>query len=734
MQEEQLQPIQSAIDYRLAQPLPQEYSTVGELWSIIWGQKFWILGAVSFCLIATLIWSIATSPVYQARTTVELEGLNESYLNIRDLSPTAPGASYTAEAYLQTQVRILQSETMARRVEKKLNLRSRPEYAYSGGRLSRFVEKFGIHLPRVSQEDSLLKAVSEPLSIQTSLNSRIIEIRYSSTDPKLAADCANTFAQEYILQSIEKRAEVAASTIQLLDRQTADLKKKLEDAGAQLQVYARESGLIFTPNKDTLAEERIRQLQTERSEAQADLATKQSLYEVSLKATPEQLANVTATGPLTQHLTSLATLRQQVAELNTTLTPAHYKVQKLNGQIAELEQIVERERTNLLKQIENTYEAAKKRERILGASYNNQTGVVADQVAKATHYHVLQSEVESTQHLYDSMLQKQKEINIASALRASNIQLVDPARAPSIPFLPNYPLNMTTALFAGLVLAMGTAIVHDRTDQRLRRPGEVSRLLNVRELGTIPTAERNIIDIAPMGRLNQENKKEMALELVSWYSKPSPVADSFRSTLTSLLSTTATTNEKKTKVVAVTSLNSAEGKTTVLSNLGITLVETSLRVLLIDGDLRRPRLHTVFNVSNTSGVTDLLGGEASIDSLPIDTFIQKTQIPNLSVLTAGPGTDRFTSLFHLDRTRKLIDRLASQYDVVLIDTPPVSQFADARILGRLCSGVVMVVRARRSTPEQIQAMHRCFVEDRIPVLGTILNDWRPLDGNVKYGY
>jgi capsular exopolysaccharide synthesis family protein len=428
----------------------------------------------------------------------------------------------------------------------------------------------------------------------------------------------------------------------------------------------------------------------------------------------------------------LADLRRQLAELTASYTPAYYKVQRVQAQVTELEATLARERANVINRIRNEYDSAQRRERLLAAAYAAQAKLVSAQAAKAIHYNILKREVDTTRQLHEAMLQKVKEAGIASAMRASNIRVVDAATVPTRPFKPNLLLNSALGLFSGVFLGVVLVLARERTDLTLRAPGDTLSCLPLPELGVIPAASADGSQRALVwraGRSGTERPGEQ-VELATWKRKPSLLAESFRATLTSILF--CGHNGDRPRILVLTSPSPAEGKTTVVSNLGIALAEIHRRVLLIDADLRRPRLHQVFGLPNDRGLGHLLVDGCSPGERPGDPPIQETEIERLYLLPSGSGASGATNLLHSDRMRTLLRQFRRDFDVVLIDSPPMLQIADARVLGRLADGVILVFRSGETSRSAALAACRRFAEDGTRVLGTVLNAWDP--DSTGYGY
>jgi receptor protein-tyrosine kinase len=408
-------------------------------------------------------------------------------------------------------------------------------------------------------------------------------------------------------------------------------------------------------------------------------------------------------------------------------------VKECQAQIGELEAALERGRAHALERIRNQYLSAQQREKLLSDDYNRQFRVVTEQSQGAVRYNMLKREVDTNRQLYTAMLQKVKEAGIASEMRASNVQVIDPATRPGDPVRPNLPLYGAVGLLTGVLSGIGRAVYRKRTFV-IQAPGDASIHLKLPELGAIPQGDSNGVSpltLTGVFAFCRNGSHEVlagdaaadseTLELASWRHKESVIAESFRATLASVRFSER--SGRGPLAVAVTSACPAEGKTVVATNLAIVLAETGRRVLLMDGDLRRPRLHDIFRIPNTSGFADLLRGSGTQVALSASLAI-RTEVPGLYVLPSGPDSASAANLLQSDSAAEVLHRLRQQFDAVVIDTPPLS-VADPRILGQLADGVVLVIRADRTLPDVAFAASRQLLEDGASVLGTILNGWNP---------
>jgi receptor protein-tyrosine kinase len=362
-----------------------------------------------------------------------------------------------------------------------------------------------------------------------------------------------------------------------------------------------------------------------------------------------------------------------------------------------------------------------------GAAAQRQSTVGSGQSVWATPYSALQREVEDSRHFYEAMSRRVEEAGVASAVRQSNVRLVGPAQPASRPYKPNLPLNLAIGIFGSLVLAIGYVMLREQTNSVLRAPGEAGAYLTLPELGAIPKAANG--GFATLGLLGANGK--LPVERASLEQPSSILSESFRATLASILS--ASHNGDHPRILVVTSSRPMEGKTTVVSNLGIALAEIGSKVLLIDGDLRRPRLHRVFDQTNSWGLSDLLREKNAIEELPMEVLVKKTAVPRLYLLPSGTCTDNIFGLLCSGRMARLLPRFRQEFDYVLVDAPPCLEFADARIMGRYAEKLLFVVRADYTDRNTAQAAVRRLLLDGIPVMGVIFNYWDPAQSDL-HGY
>jgi capsular exopolysaccharide synthesis family protein len=734
----------------------EEFGSTGflEYWRMLRRHRGTIVLTAFLGALLAFLYTLPQTPIYQTSALVEIQPMNPDFLDMGRVNPVEQAEGGWDSSALDTQIKVMQTRTMVERVLDKLRAGRPEQTVMQPDRISAWREALKLKEPdATSAWDKALAMAASSLTVRASGRTRLVQISVDSTDPELASNFANTLAEEFIDQNLEARWLMTQRTGEWLSGQLEDMRIKLERAEAKLQDYARRSGLLYTSEEGNLAEQRLQQRQQALSEAQADRIRKQSRFELASKTDPQTLPDVLNDSSLREYQSKLTELRRQQAELGTTYKSEHAKVRRVQAQIESLEAALLSERDSIVARIRNEYDEAVRREALLTQDYETQAQIVGEQAERAIQYNILKREVESTREIHDAMLQRVKEASVASALRASNVRVVDSARVPGSPYKPRIVPNVLVGLMLGGLCGIAFVVLRERSDRTLQNPGDTSYYLNLRELGVIPSAGRRRalriryrpqpnrtrlnLDASRSDRESPAPIKPSRVELVSWQQKPSMIAESFRATLTSILFSGR--NGSRPRVLTVTSSSPSEGKTTVVCNLAIALAHHNQRVLVIDADMRRPRLHEIFDVAQADGLSDLLMMRRSLVSEPLDACIRHTAIENLVVLPSGSveQSSTATHLLYSEPMAELLQRFKCEFDMVLIDSPPMLQIPDARILGRLSDAVILVVQAGKTTRDTALAAQQMFDEDGTRVLGSILNRWDPKNtrrGTYGYGY
>ena len=383
-----------------------------DYWRILNRHKGLMVVAAVAGLLGGVLVTLSLSPVYQARTSLEVQDVNQEFMNLKMVSPVSDASGLTGLTDVQTQVKLLQSVALMDRAVETVR-RSSPSAFREAASASPMVR------------DEISERVARNLKISVAGTTRIIEIVFDWTDPQIASGFANALAAEYIKQNMETRWQMAQHTSDWLGQQLEETRTKLERSENALETYARRQQLLYTADKQNLSEDKLHQLDAELLRADADLVVKQSRFEITRTAPVETLPDVLNDSNLRSLQTNLTELRRQEAELAATFKPDYVKVKKVHASIAALEAALNRERAAIVGRISNEYEEAKNRKTLLSASYAKQVRVVTDDLGKSIQYNMLKREVDTNRQIYEAMLQRVKESSVVSAMRASNIRVID---------------------------------------------------------------------------------------------------------------------------------------------------------------------------------------------------------------------------------------------------------------------------------------------------------------------
>ena len=717
-------------------------------WRIIRKRRWTILTIFFVIFTLVVLWTLKQAPVYRATALIEIQKENADIPSFQELFELES----VSDTYLETQYKILESTSLARRVIDQLGLDKLKEFNPPKGWLSSRKNKktaapetqtFTAGGPTGAASDveayqELLEGFAACLQVEPVRRSRLVEVSFDSEDPILAARVVNTLASNYVEQNLEARWEATQKASEWLSQQLLGLKGRLEKSEEELQNYVRAQGLLFleteTGTRENIVNERLRKLQEELTRAQADRYQKESLYRLIEGGDYGSLPGVVENRLMQDLTVSLAQLKREYADLSTTFTPEYYRVKQVQNQINEIEEVLARERERAAKQITNDYRAAVQREALLRQAFGNQEEQANLIAEKSVQYNILRREVDTNKQLYEGLLGRLKLAGVSAGLKASNIRIVDPAAPPDWPAKPRVLLNLALAVVLGLGMGVGAAFLQEHLDNTLKRSEDVERFLHVPALALIPSIESlngrrgGIYGIYGRSKMLaggvRASSKPTALvpkaQVPRWYridtqgEQHMALSEAFRTLRTSVLLSTA---DRPPRALLVTSSQPGEGKTTISANLAISLAQLGRRVLLIDGDMRRPCIHRAFQVKEGAGLVSYLTGQRAWQEA-----VQTTRVPGLDVLVCGPIPPNPAELLSSDRMRLLIREVVGEYDFVVLDSPPLLNVADSRVLATLVEGVVLVVKGGATPRELVQRAQSNIRDVGAHVIGVVLNN------------
>jgi capsular exopolysaccharide synthesis family protein len=687
-----------------------------------------ILGAAAGVAVVVI-----STPIYRSRILLEVQGINESWLkNSFEVSSTYD----SNQVNLQTQIKLLQNGPFLSRVYERLQAETvpvAPAQTDIFAALRRRVRS-EVRDPMAVLKDGLETAF-ESFDARPVNGTRLLELSCDSTSPQVAAQFVNTIASEFIDETMRSRTVIGQRTNEWLSSQIEEIRIKLQEAEGRLQTFVRSSGNLFAGQENTLDDTKLKQLQAELADVQADRIKKQARHETAVRSSAENLGDVLEDSALRNYERQISDLRREKASLEITLLPAHSKVQKVSAQIAAAETALRNEKAAVLARVKNEYESAMGRERLLTAAYAGQSQRVSTISGKSAEHSALKREVEGLRQMYQALLLQANQTSLSNSVPVTPIRLVAPALPPVKPYRPKPVLNISFGAVLGLVFTAGIAIARRSLDRTVATPVMTRQLLQVPQLGVIPSA--SLARFPRLRQLRLENKIKRGTstlmerpEGAMTTTAPSHMAESFRTTLTSILGAIA---GETARVVLVTSPGPAEGKTVVATNLALALAEAGKKVLLVDADFRRPRLHRVFDLPNATALVDLIDCQ---DESPeaVMAAVAPSGYERVSVLVNRAECDRVPKILYSPRLAAILQVARANFDYIVLDTPPLLHLADTRLLARSADGVVLVLRAGATDRESAIEACQNLQSNKSVLLGTILNDWNPGRAHVKKNY
>ena len=693
-------------------------------WRIIKTRRWTIFSVVAVVLTLVLIATIKQKPIYRATTMLEIQKENPNLLSVQELFQLED----VSDSYLETQYKVLQSETLARRVVDELHLDQVKEFNPNSDQTS---------APGSLTQQALVQAFKGRLSVEPILQSRLVQVSFESQDPQFAAKAVNALAANYIQENLENRWEATQKASEWLSQQLQSLKIKLEKSEDELQQYAQTNGLLFLESEkgqtENLFDQRLRSLQDELTKAQAERYEKESLYRL-VEARDYGSLPAVVDSKLLQDLTGrLADLERAKAEITPIFSENYPKVREIQSQIDRVQQLLTQERKRAAERITNDYEAAVRRERLIGQAFEEQQKQANIVAGRAVQYNILKREVDTNKQLYEGLLQRLKEAGVSAGLKASNIQVVDAAVPPTHPVKPRVVWNLEIGLLVGLICGVSLAFVQEYLDNTLKSPEDIESFLRVPALALIPSraslnSRRNgvyklpEVGLASTGRnggLAHLGKKIEGdwIRIDGNGTQHSALSEAFRSLRTSVLLSTA---GRPPRSLTFVSAEPAEGKTTIASNLAISLAQLGKRVLLIDADMRRPCVHKLFDIrDHSAGLVSYLTGQTEWHHL-----VHSTGTKDLDCLLCGPVPPNPSELLSSARMQALICETMAQYQFVLLDAPPLLSVADGRILATIVDGAVLVVKGGTTRRELVQRAQFHVRNVGAHLIGVVLNDVR----------
>jgi capsular exopolysaccharide synthesis family protein len=733
-----------------------------DYWRAVRKRLWLVISIVALITMLSVIYVARKPDIYQAGARVQVDLENSGALVGKQPYVFGPTND---PVYFNTQLQILTSPNLMRRVVKALDLEHNPDFfkgnstqkrstwqtikgmAGIGGKAKTADEQkpkdqlqLRTTVAAATPHEDLAEAKRlapfvaailgglkvDPVKETRGLykETRLIDITFTHTDPEVASTVVNAISETYVFNNLEKKGETNTTTAMFLEKRIAELQQKVRTDEEKLVDYAKRNEIIsLDPTQNTVVE-RLAGLNRQVMEAENARILAESEYNAAkVPGKASALADVDAK-QADDLEAKLADFRQKRAQLLVDATEEAPEVKEVNQQIAELDQqlkdIRNRKSNTILTNLETHYKQTLAREQELRKSFEKQRGETLTQNEAAINYRIIQQEIETNKTLLDNLLQRAKENDVIMASKPNNISIVDLAVTPEGPIGPNRSRTVFVALFLSLGLGVGFALLLEYLDDTVHSTEEVERLLHLPALAVIPSALTGTKHrlLGGPGALQKRNGNPGDNpELLMNVDGRSPLAEAYRHLRTSVLLSTA---GRAPRSLLVTSSLPGEGKTTTAVNTAVSLAQTGASVVIIDADMRRPRLRSIFGLSEQSGLSSILSSELS--EAEIVALVQKEPVSGLNVLTAGPIPPNPAELLGSDQMRRLVTILQSKFNHVVVDSPPVNSFTDGVLISSMVDGVLLVVHGGKSSRHVVKRSRQLLQDVGAKIFGVVLNN------------
>lgn len=651
-------------------------------------------------LIAALLISLSMRPQYEATARIAVELENSNPLTSDRIAPE--GSQITTK--LETQLSILQGDAIAKNVINDLKL---PENCkFSKLACGSPALPFRNLTPKVQAD--LLRVYHKGFHAELVPKTQILEVKFRSTDPRLAADIANAVSNVDIYQNFQQRLDGVEKASSWLKGQLEDVKRQAESAQAKFVAYQQQVGIVGADGNHNVGLNRVDELNRQLAIVESERIVKEAQYRVAVAGNPELIAAVVPESVIQTLRKQQAELRVQYAELTAKYDEDYPRVVQLRSELKDIQVSIDQEVRNIRERIQQEYTAAKNSEQMLEVALEKQKQDALRVDASAVQYALLQRDVQTSRDLYESLVKKLKDAGIDQGLRSSDLRVIDEAEIPTLPVRPSIPVNLTLGLFGGIIVGVMVGFLRESFDHSIRTPNDVEMLCFLPALAIVP-------------RLAASKAKRGAPQLpgrssalpVTLQEPESLAAEAYRSFRTALLSS----DDSGPRVICFVSGRGQEGKSTSAVNTAVVMAQQGSRVLLVDADMRCPTIHSHFQLPLESGLSDCL----RLGSAPTPIRIADT---SLFVLRAGARPPYISELLSSIRMKNLLRIWRKEYDFVIIDTPPVLAFTDGVIMAGMADATVLVVRSTTTNKEALSYVRRRLERANALICGVLLNDVR----------
>jgi succinoglycan biosynthesis transport protein ExoP len=712
--------------------LDEEESISLEHYLLILRRRKWMLAAIAatFVVLAALQVFTAT-PMYKATARLQIDPESSRVVPFQEVAASEMAGGWFMENYMWTQTENLQSRDIAVRVVERLDLANDLSFGqptspgallqlkavlYKIARLPLALSATERRPEGAGEEETALLASRLQAGVEAKpvRNTRLIEVSYTGPDPQLAARIVNTLSEEFIEENLEGKYDATTRASDFLRQQLEDLQVQVERSEQELLDYAKRNNIVNLSERETIARKRLADLSDELTVAETELITDRAQFEAaeeaSLDGLPEALKS-DAIGRLEQQLSAA---RSKLASFSGRYGPEWPAVKEIRLEIEDLERQLLAEKRQALDGTRQEFEFAQDRYDKLTEAVEKQRALVDTLNESSIQYNILQREVDSNEELYQGLLQRLKEAGVAAGLRSSNIRIADTAKPPRGRSTPRRSRTLLLALVLGLFVGTGTVFLVEALDNTVKSSEDVTQHLGLPALGVVPTldgtgAARGRWPRADSGKKTRPHIVQGAAELHRARS-----LEAYRSLRTALL---LSHSGNPPQVILVTSALPGEGKSTTAANVAVALAQTGSRTLLVDLDMREPKLAEAFGICAEQGMTTFLSGNSDVSSQ-----IHEAGVPNLFVVPAGPRAPNPVELIGSERMFTGMLLMREYFTYVVIDSPPILELSDALVASPHADGVILVTRGGKTPRKMVQRAADSLRQVGAKLFGVLVND------------
>jgi succinoglycan biosynthesis transport protein ExoP len=687
-------------------------------------KRKWIIGTFTVIVLTlAVLSSMNKEPYYRAAVRLSIQRQSANVLVFPNMA-----LPFFDPDYYQTQYTILRSRPLAERVIRKLKLQESPEFKARPKARFDFDPKRPIlwlaknlnpaRLFRRSSaakgaigsntainrgvDPGLVNAIISRLDVSPMKDSKmVVDLSFTGRYPHIIAQIANAVAEEYINMSMEAKIEAAQKMMKKLNEQLDQQKEKVEGSEITLQKFKERQNIVSLEEKQNIVVQRLSQLNSLVTSAKTERIAIETRYRELSKLTDqpemiESLPSILSNAMIQQLKTDYVALQRKYSELSKKYGTKHPKMIEVGSQIALMKKKIGLEVKKNVNSLMTEYKVAQSKETTLMEALEKQKKEALELNRKAIDYGILQRDAESNRQMYNILINKLKEVDLSSDLKSTNIRIIDPAQIPGNPIGPNKGFNILFAAFVGFGLGVVFAFFLEYIDTSMKTPEDIKRI-QVPYMGFIPTFHRNGYS-----------------ELIVQEDPKSLISESYRTLRTGIL---FSGSKPSPQFIQITSAGPQEGKTITTANVATVMAQSGSRVLIVDCDMRKPRIHEIFGLPNARGLSDLL-----VDGEEWASFIKNTKIPNLDLLSCGSIPANPSELLSSKRMQRLLTLLGDKYDRIIMDSPPVLAVTDSILLSRLVEGIILVVGAGASSKNGVSRAVELLKEVNSRIVGAVLNN------------